>query len=217
VSVSLASLVSDLQADVPARDSVPSADQYERCVKRAVADYGARRPTKRVTTLSIVNGTATYDLPDDFHDLVKLESLTHRDGIINSGDGLIPVSSTYTEEYSITGRQITFWPTPSYSLSRDMWYLATHVLDDSDEYPYLLDEDAEIILLLAQAKALRLQANAVAGDAWKYDFGDERVDKTGQPESLRKQAKLLEQEYQEALSGAIGTKAIRADYNAAGR
>jgi hypothetical protein len=217
MGIALADLKTRLESAVPARDSVPSSTQYEQCVKDAVADYGRRRPMQRRTTLSIINGTATYDLPSDFHRIVKLESLTHQDGVINSSEGLIPVSSSFTENYTIAGRTVTFWPTPTYSLTRDLWYLAIHVLDASSEYTYLTDEDASVLILLAQAKALRLQANAVAGDAWKYEFGDERVDKTNQVKALRDQAAFLEREYGEAVAAAIGGRGIRATYDATGR
>lgn len=217
MSIALDDLVTYLEADVPARDSVPSEGQYEKCVKDAVADYGRRRPLEKITTLDIVNGTAVYDLPTDFLRLIKLERSTIMDGnVIISDEGIIPVSSTYEERYTIAGVQITFYPTPTYTLSRDLRYVAKHVLDESDEYPDLLDEDAEIVLLKAQALALQKQANAMAPNAWKYGLGDESVDKTNQVRALREQAEFIEKQYLEAVRAAVGTRCVRADYDVTG-
>jgi len=220
MAVALDDLVTRLEADVPARSSVPSETQYEQCVKDAVADYGRRRKRQTMTMLSIVSGTAAYDLPDDFLRLIKLERSTVMDGsIIISDEGLIPVSSAYKERHSIGGGQITFYPTPTYSQSRDLWYAAGHALDDDDEYPDMMEDDAGIVLLKAAALALRKQANAAAsgqGNVVEYQIGDERVKRADVAGSLRGQANDMEKQYLAAIEVAVGTLGIRADYNAVG-
>ena len=84
MSIALSALVSRLQSDVPARNDLPSSAQYEQAIKDAVSDYSGRRPLRKLTTLSIVSGTSTYDLPDDFLKVIRLESLLSQDGVIHS-------------------------------------------------------------------------------------------------------------------------------------
>ena len=216
MAVSLSTLVSRLQSAVPARDGVPSTEQYEQCVKDAVADYSRRNPNQKVTTLNIISGTASYDLPSDFLFVIRLEALASVDDVIISHEGLIPISALYEERWTIAGRQITFSPTPTYNKSRTLWYAAGHVLNANSEYPDMTDEDASLLMLKAQALALQLQANAAAGNAWKYAIGDEQVDKTNQEKAIREQAAFLEREYLEAVRAAVGGVGMRADYNRLG-
>src|SRR4051812_19286525 len=75
MSITLASLVARLEADVPAVSSVPSADQYSQAVKDAVADLSRRASVTRVSTLTIVAGTASYALPSDFQRLIRLAQI----------------------------------------------------------------------------------------------------------------------------------------------
>ena len=218
MAVSLATLRTRLESDVPARGGIPGDEQYERAVRDAVADYGRRNPLRKLTTLSIVSGTATYDLPDDFLRVITLESLTSPDGVIISAEGLIPVSATYSERYYITGTQITFDPTPTFTVSRDLWYAATYVLDDSYEYADMTEADAGIVLLKARALAKRMQADGVtAGDIIEYQVGDARVKRADLGKSLSSAAVTLEQEYLAAVAAAIGPVGMRADYNRLGR
>jgi hypothetical protein len=217
MAVSLEALVARLQNAVPAEDEVPGDTQYEQAVEDAVADYSRRNPLRRLATLSIRSGTATYDLPADFLKIITLESLTSQDGVIVTGAGLIPVSATYRERYCVTGRrQITFSPAPQYTVDRNLWYAAAHVLDDG-EYPDMTAEDAAIVMLKARSLALDLQANSVAGDGWMYQIGDEKVDKRGKVENTRQAARDLETQYLEAVQAAIGAVGMRADYDLLGR
>jgi hypothetical protein len=217
MAVSLATLTARLQGAVAARDGVPSDTQYRQAVEEAVADYSRRNPLRRLATLSIQSGVATYDLPADFLKIITLQSLTASDGVIVSGAGLIPVSPSYRERYYVAGRrQITFSPTPQYTASRDLWYAAAHALD-GDEYPDMTDGDAAIVLLKARSAALDLQANSAAGEGWMYQVGDEKVDKRGKVENTRQAARDLEAQYLEAVRAAIGAVGMRADYDSLGR
>lgn len=212
VSVAFDYLVTLLQADVPARGGVPSAAQYERAIKDAVADFSRRRPMTLITTLSIISGTASYDLPDDFLFDIKLDDFTALDGIIHTSAGIVPLSSDWNERYTINGRTITFTPTPSYTLERTLRYAAGHVLNESEVYPYLTDEDAGILLLKAQAIALRKQALAAVtasiGEIVEYAIGDERVKKSSPSQVLSAQASSLEAQYlAEFERGQTGSRA----------
>lgn len=212
MSVALDDLITRLQADVPARGSVPSTAQYEYAVKDAVADFSRRRPMTLITTLSIVSGTASYDLPGDFLFIIKLDDFTATDGIIHTSAGIVPLSSDWNERFTVNGLTITFIPTPSYTLARTLRYAAGHVLNESEVYPYLTDEDAGILLLKAQAIALRKQAlaavTASTGEIVEYAIGDERVKKSSPSQVLSAQASSLESAYLAAVQhGATGSRA----------
>ncbi len=197
-------LIESLQQDVPANHGVPSTEQYQRAVKDAVLDFSRKVGREKVATLSIVKGTATYDLPVDFMKLIKLDSLTDPSGIIVSGQGLIPVPATWSEEYTITGGKITFYPMPAYTLARSMRYKAGWVLNEANAYEDMGEEEASIILLKAQALCMSKQANAQSGKGWRYSFGAESVDKSGLSESIRNDAEAKEDEYLAAVKNYIG-------------
>jgi hypothetical protein len=209
-------LVARLRDDVPARNGVPSAGQYEQAVKDAVADYGQRRPLRKLATLSIVSGTATYSLPADFLYVISLESFASPGGVIHSAEGLIPVSAAYSEEYYVVGTQITFEPTPQYTTTRNLRYAAGYVLDEGNECADMTDDVARVALLRAQWQALMLQANKAAQEGWQYAVGDERVNKEKLPAALREQAQGLLDRYDAALTGQVGPVGSRARYNRLG-
>jgi len=212
MSVLLSDLVSRLEADVPARNSVPDGDQYEQAIKDAVADFSNRVPLRKRTTLSIENGTATYNLPDDFLRVINLIPLLAHDNTLVTDQGLIPVSDIFAEEYAIAGSQITFFPTPTYTTDRYLWYAAAYVLDGGDTYQDMTDNVAAIIMLKAQADCLSLQGNVEAGQGWSYKFGDEAVDKKGRGKDFRDQVDTLTKKYLDAVKNMIGPVGHRSDY-----
>jgi len=217
VSISLAVLAARLEAAVPAVGGVPSEAQYELAVQDAVEDFGTRRPMQATYDVPVVSGTASYTLPDDFVKLIKFESVLSSltDGVLNTSDGLIPVSSTFKERVMVQGSSLVISPTPTYSATRRLWYGAKHVLDESEEYTTLTETEARIVLLKAQALALSWQANSQAGSGWRYKIGDEEVDKSKLGVGLRDQAKAKDAEYLAALE-AMGCWGLRADYDALG-
>lgn len=199
MSISLSSLVSRLQSDVPARNSVPTEEQYERAVTEAVADFSRRAPMEKMSSVSVVSGTAAYAMPSDFVRLVGLESLTNASGVIINDSGIIPVSSSFSERLMVNGTTLTIYPTPTYTMERDLWYQAGYILGDDDAYADLDEAGAALVLMLATAKALGWQANAAAMEAWQYQIGDERVSKERLAEAIRNQAKEYERQYYEAV------------------
>lgn len=216
MSVSLASLLSRVQAAVPARDDVPSREQYEQCVKDAVEDYGARRPMQKTTDVSVVSGTDSYDLPSDFVKLIKFESVLGQAGVLNTSAGLIPVSSTFKERVMVQGGSLVISPEPTYSATRRLWYGAAHVLNSSDVYPNMSEADARIVLQHAEWGALMIQANHAAQEAWQYQLEGERVSKEKLAGELRKQATAKMAAYVNALA-SMGSWGIQADYDWLGR
>ncbi len=195
-------MIARLQSDVAAHDGVPSDTQYEDAVKDAVDDFNALAPMTRVATLSIVAGTAEYALPADFVRVITFQSPVSPGGVINTSAGLIPVSATFEEIYTIAGLTITLSPTPTYTLPREMQYAAGHVLNDTDEYLYMTRAVAKAVNHKAQARALRLKANKAAQEAWEYTEGDEKVSKVKLSAALLKQADAAEIEFKAAVAAA---------------
>ena len=93
----LANLSGRLAELVAARNGTPTSAQYDQAVRDAVADFNDRAPRTKITTLTMVAGTASYALPADFLKPIVIESLTTPDGVIISPAGLIPVSATFAE------------------------------------------------------------------------------------------------------------------------
>ena len=210
MSVSLSSLNTRLQAMVPARNGVPA--DYDAIIKAAAADYGQRRPVKRRTTINIVSGTATYNLPSDFQAMMWFEDLSDVDStgtVITSDGALIPVGDDDDEAWEIVGGQIPFYPTPTFTQDRYLWYEAGHVLDSSSNFPLMTEADTGPVLLLAQAMALEEQASAAAQEAWAYTTGDQQVDKRTLAKAMQEQAKHLRQQYEEAVGSSVGPILMR--------
>lgn len=202
MGVTLATMALRLERMAPALNAVP--DDYDQLVKDAVEQLSSDVPMTKTMSLAMVSGTAAYDLPADFRFLISLESLARPGGVIIGNGGLIPVSSTFEEHYDVEGNRIVFTPTPTYSLSRTLRYGAGHVLDGNESYPRLTENGARIALLYAQHLVLMAQANTVAPAGWKYQIGDEMVDKSGQAGKLREQADGLLKQYQAAVKPLKG-------------
>lgn len=202
MTTSLVTLAARLEAAVPALNSVPA--DYEQLARDAVAQLSSDAPMIRTATISVVSGTAAYDLPSDFVSLIELSAANTIAGVIVSDNGLIPMS-TETEEYTdLSGDQIVFVPTPRYTLTRTIRYAAAHVLDESENYPRLGENAARVALLYGQYLALMAQATAVAPQGWRYSIGDEMVDKSNQGKSLATQAEGLLKQYQSAVKRLQG-------------
>lgn len=214
MSVSLVVLIDALQANVPARDGVPTAAQYEDAVRRAVRDYSQRRSLPRSVVLNVTRGQADYALPADFLHVIRLERLWGAEGVLHSAEGLVPVPVGFRERYSVAGLSLTFYPTPTYTLARRLFYAAGHVLDESDAYPDMTDADAAIVALKAQALALRAQAHAVAaaGEMVEYQIGDERVKRADTVTLLSGRAESAEAAYEAAVRAAIGPQGAPVGY-----
>lgn len=218
MTIALSTLVSQLEALVPASDGVPTTAQYQSAVKQAVADFSRRTSQSTQTTISVVASTATYALPDDFLMLIsfKREGDSCGDwrdfwdtGYYFGGYGWPhnPYCDPCDERYTVRGGQITIHPTPDTSETRVLRYGWKHILNASDEYEYL-DEDSEavrILLLKAQAEATRAQATAESSWGSKvrsYQQGDVSVNMNAQvrADDLRKSVKALEDEYMQAIA-----------------
>ena len=211
MTVNLALLVEQLKGEVPARNQIPSDQQYTTAIADAVLDYSNRVPIRKQVELAIVAGTANYTLPTDFAAYISLDIFLDQDGILNTPAGLIALPLDFSEEISIAGRTLTISPTPTYSTSRTLRYRAFYELDQNSDYD-LTPQQAAVIRLKAQAICLNLQANAAAQEAWSYKLGDESVDKKGVYEALKKQAEAVEKQYRAALQSGPVDMMRRSNY-----
>jgi len=206
----LAVLLSELQSEVPAVNSVPTTAQYTQAIKDAVAEFSRRCGLTKFAELNIVSGTATYNLPADFLKLVMLEGFASADGVIISSQGIIPVSANWEEKYQIVNKVITFKPTPTYTLTRDIRYKAAWVLtgaEGSETYADMGDDEAQIVMLKARQIATEKLHNATASsDSQRYSFGAVSVDKGGGMDTLIKQVYSLQGQFIEACEGYNGAR-----------
>lgn len=204
MSTAMADLVSRLQAAVPAMGGLPTDEQYRHAIMDAVEALNDRMSRRKITTLAIVSGAASYNLPADFVRMIRLDGLLSGDGVMISPEGIIPMNAPMHEEtWTISNGQIIFYPTPGYSMTREMEYGAGHVLAD-EAYAEMGSAEARLALMHAQAMCLTWQANAAAAQAWSYQIGDERVSKEQLATGLREQAKDLERQFWAAVNERIG-------------
>ncbi len=210
----LSDLKTRLTALVPAQGGKPTTAQYEQAVRDAVMDFGRRCPRKLYGSLSIVAGTAAYALPEGFQRLIELEGLaadTYR-----NGDGFLVVfdSATATaEQHVISGATITFYPTPAYTLARNLWYAAGYpYAAGSDTFTGLTADAEEIVMLRAQANALRTAASTQGG-GFSYRIGDVAVDKSAAGKFAAQQAAEADAAYADACRTYTGFIGARAEYS----
>ena len=211
----LTELVARVTALVPAQGGKPTSAQYTQAVRDAVTDFGRRCPRKLYGSLTIVAGTAAYTLPDGFQRLIELESLA-ADTYRNT-DGFLVVFDTAmdtAEQYTISGTTITFYPTPAYSLTRNLWYAAGYpYAAGSDTFTGLAADAEEIVMLRAQANALRAAALVTAaGRGLNYQIGDVSIQRAVTQPHLQL-AGELDSAYADACRTHIGFIGARAEYS----
>lgn len=208
MAVTLATLVSRLQAQAPAKNSIPASADYSQHVQDAVLQLSQDAPMRKVGTLPVVSGTADYALPSDFLFMIDLPTLGTEDGVMVNASGIIPLpSSWWVEDITIAGDTLTITPTPTYTLDRTYHYAARHVLTGetgSETYAVLNENAARVALLYAQHLALSQQAVSVAGSAWKYSIGDESVDKSQQASGYKSAAEVALAGYRRAVAAHKG-------------
>ena len=218
MSILLSDLVERLAADVPAEDSVPSNTQYEKAVQDAVRDFSERCGLVQIAELSIVPGTATYDLPADYLKMIALESFASADGVLISAQGLIPISANWEEQHTIRNGQITFYPTPTFTMAREMRYKAAWIGTDIEaeesvaadtDYETMGEREARVVLLKAQANALGKQSNALSGQTLKYSLGAVSVDKGSTVDEKRKKVDSFNSDYLAACEKYNGQVAMQ--------
>ncbi|MBN1814705.1 MAG: hypothetical protein JXA14_22890 [Anaerolineae bacterium] len=217
----LAEMVATLKTLVVQQNGIPSDAQYEQALKDAVNDLNARWKYKNVTTLTITAGTAAYTLPDDFYSVISFQIPYYdvQSGTIVTSAGLIPTGrpgQTVPESYTILNSTLTFVPTPQYASTRYLWYQAIHVLDDDEDYPYMDEVWAAVMMIRARSLALSVAAGTLAKmgqGVLAYRIGAVQVDKGKAIEALRKEAEDLRTEYLGAVEAAKGVHGAQAAFD----
>jgi hypothetical protein len=204
VAISVAELVARLSADVPEYDGAPADQQYRRAVLDAVADLSARKPMVKSASLDVVSGQASYVLPDDFLRFIGLETPYTQDGVIVTGDGIVPVGarSPVAWRTEVSGLTLTLDPVPTFDFTYTLRYAAKHALTGdapTDRYETLTDELANVALLKARSIALGFIAAKVSRDAWTYKEAEQQVDKREQSKAIRAEATAANDEYVAAI------------------
>lgn len=209
MAVALSDLTSWLDVALPNL----TGPQTVSAVKSAVSAFSNKAGMVKRVAISVVTGTATYELPDDFISLIKLERMTALGDVWVQGNGtLIPTANSRAEKATVAGRNIVFVPTPQYTTTRYVWYRAGYALTDGT-YEDMTEEMAEIIKVKAQANGLRFLATSNATDGWKYSIGDVMVDKSNLSRGLRESAGELDREFDAMVKAFIGPVGIRAEYD----
>lgn len=218
MSITLASLVARLAADVPPVSGVPISTQYEQAVKDAVGDLSRRASVVRVSTLAIVANQASYALPSDFQAFIRLAAIgaaypLMSEARIGWGDGqlsgqtfvtpqgLVPFTGAWREQITVTGNQLTIYPTPVTSADRQLVYAAGDALNDAGTaYDTLTADRASVALLLAQATCLERITSSPGGQAVKITAGNDTVDFGQAATATRIQASGLREQYLAAVA-----------------
>jgi hypothetical protein len=206
----LASLLTELQSEVPPVNSVPTTDQYKRAIKDAVAEFSRICGLEKIAELNIVSGTASYDMPADFLELIMLHGVYGSDGVILSASGIIPLPQNWKERYQVLNKVITFFPTPAYTLTRQFRYKAAWILTGaagSETYADMSDDEAQIVMLKAKSIATEKVANASASSgAMRYSFGAVSVDKSSGVDRISKSVSTLHSQFMAACQRYNGTR-----------
>jgi hypothetical protein len=214
MSILLSTLVTELQGRVAARNSVPTEAQYQKAIKNAVADFSQRCSREKISTLNVVSGTASYNLPADFVKMIRLYfgSGIEVDGVMIAPNGLIPMRGLeprQTEYLTYAGGQVSIYPTPDYSLERTLRYAAGWALSGVDPaYADLTETEAAMVLLKAEAECLTLKLNAEGGGVTAYRIGDESYDKSGGIQAMTVTRDTRQAEYLAACERYNGAQTV---------
>jgi len=207
MTATLADMISQLQEDVPAVSGVPSDAQYERAIKDAVREFSRRCGVCKNGTLDVISGTAAYALPADFLELIEIDNPYEPENqVMITTTGIIPFSSLnpFEEDYTIQNGSITFFPVPTYTMTRYIEYKSAWTLVDGS---YLLTEDeAQIVMMKAKQLCFDKLANASIGQGFSYTVGNMSVNKSGVADGYSKRLYELQGEFLQACeryNGAV--------------
>jgi hypothetical protein len=196
MTTTLADMISQLQEDVPAVSGVPSDAQYERAIKDAVREFSRRCGVCKNGTLDVISGTAAYALPADFLELIEIDNPYEPEHqVMITTTGIIPFSSLnpFEEDYTIQNGSITFFPVPTYTMTRYIEYKSAWTLVDGS-YP-LTEDEAQIVMMKAKQLAFDKLANASIGQGFRYTVGNMSVDKSGVSDGYSKRLYELHGEF----------------------
>lgn len=182
MAVPLSSLIARLQALAPPRDGLPTEGGYVQCVKDAALQLSHDAPRRVQAAVNVTSGTASYALPADFLFLIDFPGFLPGIEVMIDARGIIPMPlGGLHEQVTVGDGMLTISPTPIYTVPRLYRYAAAHALTGepgSEVYTTLNENAARVLLLYATYLVLSQQAQAAAQGAWKYQIGDEMVDKS---------------------------------------
>lgn len=201
MSIALASLTARLQAAAPQRNGQPA--DYEQLVQDAVMQLGRDVPIVTSTAISVVPGQANYALPVDFLSLIELETMGVVGDVYLGGGGIVALPAGRSERAYIEGDVLRLETPPTYAATRTLRYAAGYALVDG-VYARLTENGARLALLYAAHLALMAQAADAAGSAWKYQIGDEMVDRSQHGKAVREQADSALKQYLSAVQQLRG-------------
>ncbi len=201
MSIALVSLAQRLEMAVPQRNGQPA--DYEQVAQDAVLQLGRDVPIVTSVAISVVAGQATYALPADFLSLIGLETAGLVGNVYLGGDGIVALSGGRQERIYIEGDMLRLEPTPTYAAERTLRYAAGYALV-AGAYPRLTENGARFALLYATHLALMAQAADATAGAWKYQIGDEMVDRSQHGKAVREQADSALKQYRSAVQQLRG-------------
>jgi hypothetical protein len=123
----------------------------------------------------------------------------------------VPVLPEFKERITVRTRQLTIYPTPTYTMTRQLRYKAGWVStpDDYGEvYEEMGEEEASIILLKAKSLAQKKKEDAAGGKGYRYQVGGVSVDTTSQAGVSVKSAESWQSEYESRVEKYNGTAFI---------
>ena len=214
MAVSIDVLIERLYSDVAQQNGIPVDMQYRAAVESAVNDFSEVVGMVKSVEISVVSGTATYDLPADFISFIKFIG-SFNDGIlVPPGGKIIPLGSNVNSEQAfVNGGKLLLVPTPNYTADRDVLYLAGYTLDVSDVYQDLTSHLALIIAPKAAANLLKLVKTSAASGSFRFTFGDLTVDKSNATKALSEAAGQFEAEYASLVKKHNGPIGLRASFS----
>ena len=167
-----------------------------------------------VRVLDDLSSGRREQLPDGFQRLIELAS---PDDVTRDADGFLVAFDTAAgpaTRHTIAGSTLTFYPAPAYTGTLGLWYAAGYPYDDADDiFTGLTGQAEDVVMLRAQANALRVLASATAaGRGLNYRIGDVSIQRpTAQPHSQL--AGEMDAAYADACRAMTGFIGARASYS----
>jgi len=196
-TMSQADLVADLKASMPGSDvvfSAPADADYIRQLDAAALDFSRVRPRTLVGAVTLSADISEYDAPGD---LVRLKFPLWG---INEKRARKPWESNYPgrlpRAYIVqgaTGLQLSLEPAPNAAQIADLgssykfYYFAAHTIDTNATNTTILPADRGLLLLRAQAEAMKELAARNSHKPVKMRDGMNSTPRNGTPAALYEQ------------------------------
>lgn len=197
MSITVSDLTNRIRRNTTTYNNIPNPEQIVEFINRSLSDLADKSPHVLTTTISIVAGTATYSLPNDFHSVKSFDMGSGGGYMI--GDTMYGSKETYSERITITGGTLVISPTPTTNQDRTLEYYARHI-SVNGEYPYLEERYINAVIWRAITYICSAKMAEAERVAWVETEGESRIDKTGIFKSIAAEKSLAEQEWSRALA-----------------